>query len=75
MCRNTTNTHFLWGGGMKIVVWTFCCVLKFLREKLFDYVDIATAPVLIDGKDAATLISRRSQLLESELSKLDVLKL
>ena len=37
---------------MKIVVWTFCCVLKFLREKLFDYVDIATAPVLIDGKDA-----------------------
>ena len=28
----------------------------FLREKLFDYVDIVIAPVLIGGNDTATLI-------------------
>lgn len=47
----------------------------FLREKLFDYVDIAAAPVLIDGKDASTLINGQSLLSESELSKLGVLRL
>ena len=28
----------------------------FLREKLFDYVDVVVAPVLIGGKDTSTLI-------------------
>ena len=40
----------------------------FLREKLFDYVDIVVAPVLIGGKDTSTLIDGRSLISESELS-------
>ena len=47
----------------------------FLREKLFDYVDIVIAPVLIGGKDTATLIDRPSLMSESELSQLRALKL
>lgn len=47
----------------------------FLREKLFDYVDIVVAPVLIGGKDTSTLIDGESLLSQSELSKLGVLKL
>ena len=47
----------------------------FLREKLFDYVDIVVAPVLIGGKDTSTLIDGKSLLSESELSQLGVLKL
>lgn len=47
----------------------------FLREKLFDYVDIVVAPILIGGKDTSTLIDGKSLLLESELSQLGVLKL
>lgn len=47
----------------------------FLREKLFDYIDIVIAPVLIGGKDTSTLIDGRSLLSESELSQLGVLKL
>ena len=47
----------------------------FLREKLFDYVDIVIAPVLIGGKDTSTLIDGKSLITESELSKLGVLKL
>ena len=47
----------------------------FLREKLFDYVDIVVAPVLIGGKDTATLIDGISLLSEKELSQLGVLKL
>ncbi|MCM1055732.1 MAG: dihydrofolate reductase family protein [Bacteroides sp.] len=47
----------------------------FLREKLFDYVDIVIAPVLIGGKDTSTLIDGKSLTAESELSKLGVLKL
>lgn len=47
----------------------------FLREKLFDYVDIVVAPVLIGGKDTSTLIDGESLLSECELSKLGVLKL
>ena len=47
----------------------------FLREKLFDYVDIVIAPILIGGKDTSTLIDGKSLLLESELSQLGVLKL
>ncbi len=47
----------------------------FLRERLFDYVDIVVAPVLIGGKDTSTLIDGESLLSQSELSKLGVLKL
>lgn len=47
----------------------------FLREKLFDYIDIVVAPILIGGKDTPTLIDGKSLLLDSELSHLGVLKL
>ena len=47
----------------------------FLHEKLFDYVDIVVAPVLIGGKDTSTLIDGKSLLSQGELSKLGVLKL
>lgn len=44
-------------------------------KKLFDYIDIVVAPVLIGGKDTSTLIDGKSLLSESELSQLGVLKL
>lgn len=47
----------------------------FLREKLFDYVDIVVAPILIGGKDTSTLIDGESITIRSELDKLGVLKL
>ena len=47
----------------------------FLREKLFDYVDLVVAPVLIGGKDTATLIDGPSLTSREELSGLGVLKL
>lgn len=47
----------------------------FLREKLFDYIDVVVAPVLVGGKDTATLIDGKSLLSKSELSQLGVLKL
>lgn len=47
----------------------------FLREKLFDYVDVVVAPVLIGGKETTSLIDGSSILSEKELSKLGVLKL
>ena len=47
----------------------------FLREKLFDYVDIVVAPVLIGGKDTATLIDGRSLRTKDELARLGVLRL
>ena len=47
----------------------------FLREKLFDYVDVVVAPVLIGGKDTATLIDGRSLTVKEELSQLGVLRL
>ena len=47
----------------------------FLREKLFDYVDIIIAPVLIGDKDTSTLIDGKSLTEECELSKLGVVKL
>ena len=46
-----------------------------LREKLFDYVDIVVAPVLVGGKDTSTLIDGRSFMSSDELSGLGVLKL
>ena len=47
----------------------------FLRENLLDYIDIVVAPVLIGGKDTATLIDGESLMSVSELSKLGVLEL
>ena len=47
----------------------------FLREKLFDYIDLVVAPVLIGGKDTATLIDGCSLTAPEELGKLGVLKL
>ena len=46
-----------------------------LREKLFDYIDIVVAPVLVGGKDTSTLIDGESLFSQKELSKLGVLKL
>ena len=42
----------------------------FLREKLFDYIDVVVAPVLIGGKDTSTLIDGKSLQSERELSQL-----
>ncbi len=47
----------------------------FLREKLFDYVDIVVAPVLVGGKDTSTLIDGSSLLSQRELPQLGVLNL
>ena len=47
----------------------------FLREKLFDYVDIVVAPLLVGGKDTTTLIDGESILMPGQLSKLGVLEL
>ena len=47
----------------------------FLREKLIDCVDIVVAPVLVGGKDTATLIDGSSITSADDLSKLGVLKL
>ncbi len=47
----------------------------FLREKLFDYVDIVVAPVLVGGKTTSTLIDGESITTREELDKLGVLKL
>ena len=47
----------------------------FLREKLFDFVDIVVAPVLIGGKDTATLIDGHSLQSQDELNQLGVLRL
>ncbi len=47
----------------------------FLREKLFDYVDVVVAPALIGGRDTATLIDGPSLRRRDELNKLGVLRL
>lgn len=47
----------------------------YLREKLFDYVDIVVAPILIGGKDTSTLIDGKSLMSKDELEGLGVLKL
>ena len=47
----------------------------FLKEKLFDYVDLVVAPLLVGGKDTSALIDGESLRKKSELSKLGVLKL
>ena len=47
----------------------------FLRNKLFDYVDIVVAPVLVGGKDTSTLIDGESITTREELGKLGALRL
>lgn len=47
----------------------------FLREKVFDYIDIVIAPVLIGGKQTSTLIDGDSLTELHELHKLGILKL
>lgn len=47
----------------------------FLRENLFDFIDIVVAPILVGGKDTSTLIDGNSLMHESELSQLGILKL
>lgn len=47
----------------------------FLREKLFDYVDIVVAPVLVGGKTTATLVDGDAILTPKQLSQLGVLEL
>ena len=47
----------------------------FLREKLFDYLDIVVAPVLIGGENTATLIDGDSLVSTDELHKLGILQL
>ena len=47
----------------------------FLRQKLFDYVDIVVAPILVGGKEVSTLIDGESIKDENELFKLASLEL
>ncbi len=47
----------------------------FLKEKLFDYIDIVVAPVLVGGKSTATLIDGEAILTPNQLSRLGVLEL
>ena len=47
----------------------------FLRKKLFDFVDIVVAPVLVGGKNTSTLIDGESITTREELDKLGILKL
>lgn len=47
----------------------------FLREKLFDYVDIVIAPVLIGGKETSTLIDGTAITNANELDSLGILQL
>jgi 2,5-diamino-6-(ribosylamino)-4(3H)-pyrimidinone 5'-phosphate reductase len=47
----------------------------FFRAKLLDYIDIVIAPILIGGKNTASLIDGYSLLSHNELDKLGVLKL
>ena len=47
----------------------------FVREKLIDYVNIVIAPILIGGKDVATLVDGESIKDEEELNKLLPLEL
>lgn len=47
----------------------------FVRNKLIDYVNIVIAPIIVGGKDVATLVDGESITDESELNKLMPLKL
>lgn len=48
---------------------------KLLRENLIDYVHIVIAPLLVGGKDTATLIDGKSIVSSQELNKLKALQL
>ena len=47
----------------------------FLREKLFNYIDIVVAPILIGGKDTSSLIDGKSITSSNNLNLLGVLRL
>ena len=47
----------------------------FLREKLFDYIDIVIPPVLIGGKETSSLVDGVSLSKPEELEQLGILKL
>ena len=47
----------------------------FLREKLFDYIDVVVAPVLVGGKNTSTLIDGNSLTDLHQLNELGVLSL
>ncbi len=47
----------------------------FLRENLFDYVNLVMAPILVGGRDVSTLIDGESIVSEDDLDKLKALKL
>ena len=47
----------------------------FVRSKLIDFVNIVIAPILVVGKDVATLVDGESIKDETELSKLMPLQL
>ena len=47
----------------------------FLREKLIDFVDLVVAPVLVGGKETATVIDGQALQTPEELEGLGVLKL
>ncbi|MBR4446044.1 MAG: dihydrofolate reductase family protein [Solobacterium sp.] len=47
----------------------------FVREDLLDYIDLVIAPVLIGGKDTATLVDGASFTAAQQLSRLGILQL
>lgn len=47
----------------------------FLKNKLFDYVDIVVAPALVGGKNTSTLIDGESKTSQDELKDIGVLQL
>ena len=47
----------------------------FLKEKLFNFVDVVVAPVLIGGKDTPTMIDGKSLVSIDDLSQLGILQL
>ena len=48
---------------------------EFVRSKLIDFVNIVIAPIIVGGKDVATLVDGESVTDESELNKLMPLRL
>lgn len=72
MLRRLKNEH----GCERITVQTGGILNGlFLREKLFDYIDIVVAPVLVGGGDTATLIDGEAISATDRLSELGVLRL
>ena len=48
---------------------------EFLKQQLFDYVDLIVVPLLVGGTDTATLIDGKSIQTSSELKELTAMKL